>query len=153
MTAIFEKLPEVLQYMVWEFYNPHKEYFTKNIIQSTGFWEQIWLRRLWRESDPKIHFVMEYVLGEWGIFDPEDSSYKKTHYLPSNINIYCQQLFDRIHITIYHEEGINLDFIFMGEVFTKEQYKQFVLEERNPNASIDYVGVHWNDEYHLEQMI
>lgn len=148
---MFEKLPEVLQYIVWEFYNPHKEYFTKNIIQSTGFWEQIWLRRLRRESDPNIHFVMEYILDEWGV--RSDDPYKKTQYLPSNINIYCQQMFDRIHITIYHEEGPNLDFIFMGEVFTKEQYKQFVLEECNPNASIHHVSVHWNDEYHLEQII
>jgi hypothetical protein len=153
MTAIFEKLPEVLQYNVFEFYNPYREYFTKKIIKSTGFWEQIWLRRLWRESDPKIYFVMEYVLGEWGIFDPEDDPYKKTQYIPSNINIYCQQMFDRIHITIYHEEGPNLDFIFMGEVFTQEQYKHFVLEECNPNASNHHVSVHWNDEFHLEQMI
>ena len=148
---MFEKLPAVLQDQVLEFYNPYKEYFTKNIIKSTGLWEQTWLRRLRRESDPKIHFVMEYVLGEWGV--RSDDPYKKTQYVPSNIDIYCQQMFDRIHITIYHEEDPNLDFIFMGEVFTKEQYKQFVLEERNPHATIDYVGVHWNDEYHLEQMI
>lgn len=148
---IFEKLPVVLQYIVFEYYNPYKEYFTKKIIKSTSLWEQVWLRRLRRELDPKIHFVMEYILDEWGVLS--DDPYKKIHYLPSNINIYCQQLFNRIYLTIYHEEGPNLDFIFMGEVFTNEQYKKFALEERNPHASSDYISVHWNDEYHLERFV
>jgi hypothetical protein len=129
------------------------------MIKSTSLWEQVWLRRLRRESDPKIHFAMEYVLKEWGVLSDHlydtfrGDQYKKIQYLPSNINIYCQQMFDRIHITVYHEEGPNLDFIFMGEVFTKDQYNKFALEECNPNSNVHHISIDWNDEYHLERIL
>lgn len=160
MNITLAKLPTEIQYLIFTFYNPYKEYFTKNIVQSTHFWEQAWMHRFRRESDPKIQFAMEHILMIWGVLpdqiEPDDGDkYKQTHYLPSNVSIYCQNSYNRLHISLYHEscDNSNIDFIFMGEVFTCEQYKLFVQEEQSVNPIQDYIGVHWNDEYYLERCI
>ena len=158
---VLVKLPTDIQDLVFTFYNPYNEYFTKNIIQTTHLWEKTWMHRLRRESEPKIYFAMEHMLMLWGVlpddpFLPSDGDkYKQTQYLPSNINIYCQHRRDCVHITVYHDScnNSNIDFIFMGEVFTHEQYKLFVQEERSENPTRDYISVHSNDEYYLERII
>ena len=161
MNITLAKLPTEIQDLIFTFYNPYEEYFTKNIVQSTHFWEQAWMHRFRRESDPKIQFAMEHLLMIWGVLpgdedeNEDEDQYKQTHYLPSNINIYCQTGYNCLHISLYHEscDNSNIDFIFMGEVFTQDQYKIFVQEERSGNPIQDYIGVHWNDEYYLERII
>lgn len=161
---VLAKLPTDIQDLVFTFYNPYKEYFTKNIIQTTHLWEQAWMRRFRRESEPKVHFAMEHMLMLWGVLpdhpflpsEPDDGDkYKQTQYLPSDVSIFCQTGYNCLHIAIYHEScnNSNIDFIFMGEVFTHEQYKLFVQEERSENPTRDYISVHSNDEYYLERII
>lgn len=158
------QLPTDIQDLIFTFYNPYKDYFTKNIIQTTHLWEQTWMHRFRRESEPKIHFAMEHMLMLWGVlpdhpflpFEPSDGDqYKQIQYLPSNVAIYCQHKSNCLHITIYHESDTNpnIDFIFMGEIFTHEQYKRFLQQEQRVIPIQDYISVHSNDEYYLERMI
>lgn len=52
---------------IFGYYNPHKDMFTKNIIQKTDLWEKTWLHWYRTQEDPLVQFVMEYLFTDWNI--------------------------------------------------------------------------------------
>jgi hypothetical protein len=60
-------VPDSVIDLIFGYYNPHKEMFTKNIIQKTDLWEKTWLHWYRTQEDPLVQFVMEYLFTDWKI--------------------------------------------------------------------------------------
>jgi hypothetical protein len=161
---ILEPLPKDIQNYIDEFYNPYKDIFTKDVIQSNEIWRHAWLMsrkiqanpipnpedvahnmhedednaaRMY-DSDPVGAFVLDYLLSEWGVYNDEiDRIYQRTAYTPSNIFLYKLPMNDWIRVTVYHES----EMIFKGGVYDKQQYSKNCLEE---GPFHDYPTVHWD---------
>jgi hypothetical protein len=60
-------IPDSIIDHILGYYNPHKESFTKNIIQKTDLWEKTWLHWYRTQENPLVQFVMEYLFTDWNI--------------------------------------------------------------------------------------
>lgn len=64
-------LPADVMDHVFSYWNPYKEYYTKNIVQSPNLWEAVW-KRYYSGLTGNQRIAIYYLLCTWGVFkDPQ----------------------------------------------------------------------------------
>lgn len=150
--------------IIFEYYNPYKDNFTKNILQKTDLWEKSWLHWYRRQTNPLLQFTMEYLFTNWSIEfpttentvvkEPEKCGFlsnlkvkPKLEYLPSNFNYNFIELKDKTKVRIMYITIQNTGFIIDGAIYTNKQYSEYCREYLSPNTT--EVTVYWDDNYWL----
>jgi hypothetical protein len=155
------------------YYNPHKELFTKNIIQKTDLWEKTWLHWYRTQTDPLIRFTMEYLFTDWKIevneyspstelrtalfgAIPEEAIENipstlnlkpRLEYLPSDFEIDYRVLDHKTVVSVFNRTNNGIDFILFGDIYDNEQYSEYCREYVSPNEM--QITIFWDDNYSL----
>ena len=141
-------LPNEIQNYVFDYYNPYKEIFTKTIIKTDDIWKYAWLRCHRLQTDPIIHFVMEYFLKEIGLYEHgyDFESTKLLYWLPDNITISYHDDNNDYSLAIIHSEDRMDEF----RVYDNEQWRKLCYDGHH---SPRFTTIDWNDEYWLVQLV
>ena len=145
-------LPEDICNHIYEFYHPYKHVFTTNIINTHEIWKHAWIRFLQLQIDPKIKFVMEYVLKEINVYPSDlcDSIESQISLFPDTcfIGYYPNK---NISTIVVVQMGYSDEIFKEFELYTKKQYKKWCLEECS--SANHKITIHWNEDFWLVQTI
>ena len=150
--ALHSVFPEDICNHIYEFYHPYKHAFTKNIISTHEIWKRTWIRFHQQQIDPKIKFVMEYMLKEINVYPSDlcDSVDSLISLFPDTCSIgyYPNRNISSIVIV---QMGFDDEIFKEFELFTTKQYKQWGVEECS--SANDKITVHWNENFWLIKTI
>ena len=140
--------PEDICNHIYEFYHPYKHAFTNNIISTHEIWKRTWIRFHQQQIDPKIKFVMEYMLKEINVYPSDlcDSMDSQISLFPDTCSIgyYPNRNISSIVIV---QMGSSDEIFKEFELFTTKQYKQWGVEECS--STNHKITVHWNEQFWL----
>jgi hypothetical protein len=172
-------LPEDVCNHIYEYFHPYKHIFTENIIKTHEIWKRAWIRFYHIQIDPKIRFVMEYILKEINVIDakPERNVDRRSEGFGRDVG--CDEGTDKSPSEICHSMKISLfpDTCSIGyypnkdicsiviiqmkdsdqyefkefELFTTKQYKTWCLEECS--SANHKITIYWSDHFWLVQTI
>ena len=97
MEKYMSTLPEEVRSHIDSYYNPHRDYFTKNIVQTHHLWRISWFRHLERYQRHGNHVMvclLEFLFYEWGMYPlPGGNGVwypPRPHLLPCNVFMIIQ---------------------------------------------------------------
>jgi hypothetical protein len=166
-------VPDSIIDHILEYYNPHKESFTKNIIQKTDLWEKTWLHWYRTQTNPLIQFTMEYLFTDWnielnecppstelrialfGAIPPEAidnvpstlNLKPRLEYLPTDFEIEFSVLEHKTVVSVFNRTSKGIDFILFGDIYDNEQYSVYCREYVSPDDM--QITIYWDDNYSL----
>jgi hypothetical protein len=142
--CIHSIFPEDICNHIYEYYHPYKHVFTTQIIKKNEIWKHAWIRFHQQQIDPKIKFVMEYMLKEINVYPSDlcDSIYSQISLFPETCSIGYYPNKDICSIVILQMEGSDKYEFKEFELYTTKQYKKWCLEECS--SANDKMTVYWN---------
>lgn len=146
-------LPSELWQIIDSYYHPYQEQFRRCILQPLEIWKRAWW--FWyHQQTPVVQFVMDYLFVEWGIIDDDDdnvSSYRKTHWFPTNLTVHVLPQKDKTNIRLTYDADEDSNWtMFRGNVYNTFQYHDTEDDDQRGSDPSAYTTVYWNDEYWLE---
>jgi hypothetical protein len=166
-------IPDSVIDHILDYYNPHKEIFTKNIIQKTDLWEKTWLHWYRTQTNPLIQFTMEYLFTDWNIqinekYPPTElcsallssipteavenisstlNLKPRLEYLPSDFEIDFRVLEHKTVVSVFNRTNQGIDFILFGDIYDNDQYSEYCREYVSSDEM--RITIYWDDNYSL----
>jgi len=156
-----DRLPEDIVQHIFEFSHPYRNVYDKEVltkeVNGNTIWERAWLYWYRQQTDPILLFVMEYMFMKWNIFS---GMYEQNREMfgallppaiyPDGLKSLVFANYGKTSVAIYDDNAPDKDILFVGDVYTREQYSlRCCRDEDDDSPNFMEVVVHWDEEYWL----